>query len=128
MATPNLSNCPRGGRLGVYPQPRSVVTELKACELRITNKGQVQVLAIGERLCRNYRQQHHRRYDGWRGQRKDIDEKDREVAVKRAEELSTSRRCRVMNSRQRRLSSARSLAQIKVKRRHHAVKNWRDLR
>ena len=106
------------GDMGVYPQHETTVTELKAGEVRITNKGQVQVLAIGEGFAEITADSIGILTDGAVNE-KDIDEKTAEVAVKRAEELLKSSTLQGDELEATQASLARSLAQIKVKRRHH---------
>ena len=106
------------GDMGVYPQHETLVTELKAGELRITNKGQVQVIAIGEGFAEITADSIGILTDGAVNE-KDIDEKVAEVAVKRAEELLKSSTLQGDELEATQASLARSLAQINVKRRHH---------
>ncbi len=106
------------GDMGVFPQHEALVTELKAGELRITNKGQVQVLAIGEGFAEITANSIAILTDGAVNE-KDIDEKAAEAAVKRAEELLKSSTLQGEELEATQASLARSLAQIKVKRRHH---------
>ena len=106
------------GDMGVYPQHETTVTELKAGEVRITNKGQVQVLAIGEGFAEITADSIAILTDGAVNE-KDIDEKAAEVAVKRAEELLKSSTLQGDELEATQASLARALAQIKVKRRHH---------
>src|ERR1700727_2465474 len=77
------------GDMGVFPQHEALVTELKAGELRITQKGHVQVLAIGEGFAEITGTSIAIMTDGAINE-KDIDEKVAEAAVKRAEELLKS--------------------------------------
>src|SRR5271170_3205562 len=73
------------GDMGVFPQHEALVTELKAGELKITNKGTVEVLAIGEGFAEITATSIGILTDG-AVHEKDIDEKVAEEAVKRAEE------------------------------------------
>ena len=104
--------------MGVFPQHEPTVTELKAGELRITRNGQVSVLAIGEGFAEITGTSIAIMTDGAVNEER-IDEQAAEAAVKRAEDLLKSASSKVMNSRRHRPRSPRSLAQIKVKRRHH---------
>jgi F-type H+-transporting ATPase subunit epsilon len=106
------------GDMGVFPQHEALVTELKAGELRITQKGKVEVLAIGEGFAEITGTSIAVMTDGAVNE-KDIDEKAAEVAVKRAEELLKSNTLEGEELEATQASLARSLAQIKVKRRHH---------
>jgi F-type H+-transporting ATPase subunit epsilon len=106
------------GDMGVFPQHEAMVTELKAGELRITQKGKVQVLAIGEGFAEITANNIAVMTDGAINE-KDIDEKAAEVAVKRAEDLLKSNTLQGEELEATQASLARSLAQIKVKRRRH---------
>ena len=106
------------GDMGVFPQHEAMVTELKAGELRITQKGKVEVLAIGEGFAEITGTSIAVMTDGAVNE-KDIDEKAAEVAVKRAEELLKSNTLKGEELEATQASLARSLAQIKVKRRRH---------
>src|SRR5450631_2127237 len=77
------------GDMGVFPQHEALVTELKAGELRVTNKGQVDVLAIGDGFAEITANSIAVMTDG-AVREKDIDEKVAEEAVKRAEDLLKS--------------------------------------
>jgi F-type H+-transporting ATPase subunit epsilon len=107
------------GDMGVFPQHEALVTELKAGELRITQKGQVQVLAIGDGFAEITATSVGVMTDGAVNE-KDIDEKEAEIAVKRAEELLKSNTLEGEELEATQASLARSLAQIKVKRRRHS--------
>ena len=107
------------GDMGVFPQHEAMVTELKAGELRITQKGQVQSLAIGEGFAEITGTTIGVLTDGAVNE-KEIDEKAAEAAVKRAEELLKSNTLEGEELEATQASLARSLAQIKVKRRRHA--------
>jgi len=106
------------GDMGVFPQHEALVTELKAGELRITQKGQVQILAIGEGFAEITGTTVGVLTDGAISE-KEIDEKAAEIAVKRAEDLLKSNTLEGEELEATQASLARSLAQIKVKRRRH---------
>ena len=106
------------GDMGVFPQHETMVTELNAGELRITQKGQVEVLAIGEGFAEITGTSVGVLTDGAVNE-KDIDEKAAEIAVKRAEDLLKSNTLQGEELEATQASLARSLAQIKVKRRRH---------
>jgi F-type H+-transporting ATPase subunit epsilon len=106
------------GDMGVFPQHETTVAELKAGELRITQKGQVQSLAIGEGFAEITATSISILTDGAVNE-KDIDEQAAEVAVKRAEELLKSATLVGDELEATQASLARSLAQIRVKRRKH---------
>jgi len=106
------------GDMGVFPQHEALVTELRAGELKITQKGQVQALAIGEGFAEITATSIGVVTDG-AVYEKDIDEKVAEEAVKRAEELLKSNTLQGEELEATQASLARSLAQINVKRRHH---------
>jgi F-type H+-transporting ATPase subunit epsilon len=108
------------GDMGVFPQHEALVAELKAGELKITQKGQVQVLAIGEGFAEITATRIGVLTDGAVNE-KDIDEKAAEAAVKRAEDLLKSNTLEGEELEATQASLARSLAQIKVKRRHHTT-------
>src|SRR5271156_2088811 len=109
----------RDGDMGVFPQHEALVTELRAGELRITNKGVVEVLAIGEGFAEITATSIGILTDGAVAE-KDIDEKVAEEAVKRAEELLKSSTLQGEELEATQASLARSLAQLRVKRRHHS--------
>jgi F-type H+-transporting ATPase subunit epsilon len=106
------------GDMGVFPQHEALVTELKAGELKITQKGKVEVLAIGEGFAEITGATVGVLTDG-AVHEKEIDEKAAEIAVKRAEELLKSNTLEGEELEATQASLARALAQIKVKRRHH---------
>ena len=108
------------GDMGVFPQHEALVTELKAGELRYTQKGKVEVLAIGDGFAEITGKSIGIMTDGAVNE-KDIDEKAAEVAVKRAEELLKSNTLEGEELEATQASLARSLAQIKVKRRRHTA-------
>ena len=106
------------GDMGVFPQHEPLVTELKAGELQITVNGKVQVLAIGEGFAEITGTSIAILTDGAVNE-KDIDEKVAEEAVKRAEDLLKSNTLAGEELEATQAALARSLAQIRVKRRHH---------
>ena len=106
------------GDMGILPQHEALVTELNAGELVIVQKGQTQVLAIGEGFAEITGTSVGVLTDGAVHER-EIDEKAAEIAVKRAEELLKSNTLKGEELEATQASLARSLAQIKVKRRHH---------
>ena len=106
------------GDMGVFPQHEPTVSELKAGELKITHNGKVQVMAIGEGFAEITGDSIAIMTDGAVNE-KDIDEQVAEAAVKRAEELLKSNTLVGEELEATQASLARSLAQIKVKRRHH---------
>jgi F-type H+-transporting ATPase subunit epsilon len=106
------------GDMGVFPQHEALVTELNAGELRYTQKGKVEILAIGEGFAEITGTSVAILTDGAVNE-KEIDEKAAEVAVKRAEDLLKSNTLEGEELEATQASLARSLAQIKVKRRHH---------
>ena len=108
------------GDMGVFPQHETMVTELKAGELRITQKGHVEILAIGEGFAEITDRSVAVLTDGAVNE-KEIDEQAAEVAVKRAEELLKSNTLEGEELEATQASLARSLAQIKVKRRRHGT-------
>jgi F-type H+-transporting ATPase subunit epsilon len=107
------------GDMGVFPQHETMLTELKAGELRITRNGKVEVLAIGEGFAEIRADSIAIMTDGAVNEAQ-IDEKAAEAAVKRAEDLLKSASLQGDELEATQASLARSLAQIKVKRRHHA--------
>ena len=106
------------GIMGVFPQHEALVTELQAGVLKITVKGKVEVLAIGEGFAEITGTSIGVLTDG-AVHEKEIDEKVAEAAVKRAEELLKSNTLQGEELEATQASLARALAQIKVKRRHH---------
>ena len=106
------------GEMGVLPMHEAMVTALQPGELRITQKGKVQVLAIGEGFAEITGTSVGIMTDGAVNE-KEIDEKAAEAAVKRAEELLKSNTLQGEELEATQASLARSLAQIKVRRRHH---------
>ena len=108
------------GDMGVFPQHETMLTELKAGELRITHDGKVESLAIGEGFAEIRADSIVVMTDGAVPEAR-IDEKAAEAAVKRAEELLKSASLQGDELEATQASLARSLAQIKVKRRHHTT-------
>jgi len=107
------------GDMGVFPQHETMLTELKAGELRITRSGgKVEVMAIGEGFAEIRADSIAIMTDGAISEAH-IDEKAAEAAVKRAEDLLKSASLQGDELEATQASLARSLAQIKVKRRHH---------
>ena len=106
------------GDMGVFPQHEPLVTELKAGDVQITVNGKVQVLAIGEGFAEITGTSIAILTDGAVNE-KDIDEKVAEEAVKRAEDLLKSNTLAGEELEATQAALARSLAQIRVKRRHH---------
>ncbi len=107
------------GDMGVYPQHETTVVELKAGELHVTRQGRVEVLAVGEGFAEIRPDSIAILTDG-AVHEKDIDEGKAEAAVKRAEELLKSNTLQGEELEATHAALARSLAQIKVKRRHHS--------
>ena len=106
------------GEMGILPRHEALVAELKAGELQLVQKGQTQVFAIGEGFAEITGTSVGVMTDGAINE-KEIDEKAAEVAVKRAEELLKSNTLEGEELEATQASLARSLAQIKVKRRRH---------
>jgi|SRR5271156_6687608 len=106
------------GDMGVYPMHETSVIELKAGEVQVTRKGKVDVMAIGEGFAEIRPDSIAILTDG-AVYEKDIDEAKAEAAVKRAEELLKSNTLQGEELEATQAALARSLAQIKVKRRHH---------
>jgi F-type H+-transporting ATPase subunit epsilon len=107
------------GDMGIYPQHETTVVALNAGELQITRNGRVQVLAIGEGFAEILPDRVSILTDGAVNE-KDIDEAKADAAVKRAEELLKSNTLEGEELEATQAALARSLAQIKVKRRHHS--------
>ena len=107
------------GEMGILPQHEALVTELMAGELRITQKGKTEILAIGEGFAEITGDSVAVLTDGAVNER-DIDEKIAEAAVKRAEELLKSSTLEGEELETTQASLARSLAQIHVKRRRRS--------
>jgi F-type H+-transporting ATPase subunit epsilon len=108
------------GEMGVLPHHEALVTELKAGELVIVQNGKSQVLAIGEGFAEITGTTVGVMTDGAVSE-KEIDEKAAEIAVKRAEDLLKSNTLQGEELEATQASLARSLAQIKVKRRRHTT-------
>ena len=106
------------GDMGILPSHEALVTELNAGELSYVQKGRTEVLAIGEGFAEITGTSVGVLTDGAVGE-KDIDESVAEAAVKRAEELLKSNTLEGEELEATQASLARSLAQIKVKRRRH---------
>jgi len=108
------------GEMGILPHHEALVTELIAGELQLVQKGQTQVFAIGEGFAEITGATVGVLTDGAVSER-EIDEKTAEIAVKRAEELLKSNTLEGEELEATQASLARSLAQIKVKRRRHTT-------
>ena len=106
------------GEMGILPRHEALVTELQAGELQLVQKGQTQVFAIGEGFAEITGSSVGVLTDSAVTE-KEIDEKAAEIAVKRAEELLKSSTLEGEELEATQASLARSLAQIKVKRRRH---------
>ena len=106
------------GEMGILPHHEALVTELNAGELVIIQNGQTQIFAIGEGFAEITGATVGVLTDGAVSER-EIDEKTAEIAVKRAEELLKSNTLEGEELEATQASLARSLAQIKVKRRRH---------
>ena len=102
--------------MGVFPNHEPLVTELIAGELRIVQKGETQVLAIGEGFAEITGTSVGVLTDGAVNE-KEIDEKEAEVAVKRAEDLLKSNTLEGEELEATQAALARLPAQIKIKRR-----------
>ena len=107
------------GDMGILPHHEMLITELKAGELRIAQKGQTQVLAIGEGFAEITGESITVLTDGAVSE-EHIDEKVAEEAVKRAEELLKSNTLEGEELEATQAALARSLAQINVKRRRRS--------
>ncbi len=107
------------GDMEILPQHETLITELKAGELRFQQKGQMQVLAIGEGFAEITGHHVGVLTDAALGE-KEIDEHAAETAVKRAEELLKSNTLEGEELEATQASLARSLAQIHVKRRRRS--------
>src|ERR1700678_4217227 len=105
--------------MGGFPQHETTVTEIKPGELLITRGGKIDHLAIGEGFAEIRPDSIAILTDGAIYE-KDIDEAKAEEAVKRAEELLKSNTLQGEELEATQAALARSLAQIKVKRRHHS--------
>ena len=107
------------GEMGVFPMHQTEITELAAGELRYVYQGKTEIFAIGEGFAEIRQDSVGVLTDGAMHE-KDIDEKVAEEAVKRAEELLKSSTLEGEELEATQAALARSLAQIKVKRRHHS--------
>ncbi len=107
------------GDMGILPHHEMLVAELAAGELRIEQKGQVQVLAIGEGFAEITGHSVAVITDGAVNEQ-EIDEKLAEAAVKRAEELLKSNTLEGEELEATQASLARSLVQINIKRRRRS--------
>jgi F-type H+-transporting ATPase subunit epsilon len=106
------------GEMGILPQHEALVTELNAGEVVIVQNGKTEVLAIGEGFAEITGTSVGVLTDGAVSE-KEIDEKAAEIAVKRAEDLLKSNTLQGEELEATQAALARSLAQIKVKRRRH---------
>jgi F-type H+-transporting ATPase subunit epsilon len=107
------------GDMGVFPQHETLVTELKAGELHITQKGRVQIMAIGEGFAEITGTSIGIITDGAVNE-KEIDEQAAEAAVKRAEDLLKSNTLQGEELEATHAALARSLVQLNIKRRHRS--------
>ena len=104
------------GDMGVLPGHEALVSELHAGELVIAQNGKNQVMAIGEGFAEINATSVAVLTDGAVNE-KEIDEKAAQEAVKRAEDLLKSSTLQGEELEATRASLARSLAQLRVKRR-----------
>jgi F-type H+-transporting ATPase subunit epsilon len=104
------------GEMGVLPGHEALISELHAGELVITQNGKTQVMAIGEGFAEINAASVAVLTDGAVNE-KEIDENVAQEAVKRAEDLLKSNTLEGEELEATRASLARSLAQIRVKRR-----------
>jgi F-type H+-transporting ATPase subunit epsilon len=104
------------GEMGILPGHEALVSELHAGALIIVQKGQTQTLAIGEGFAEITGKSVGVLTDGAVNE-KEIDEHAAEAAVKRAEDLLKSNTLQGEELEATQASLARSLAQIRVKRR-----------
>ena len=107
------------GEMGILPGHEALVTELQAGALIIVQQGQPKTLAIGDGFAEISAKNVGVLTDGAIYE-KDIDEQKAEEAVKRAEDLLKSNTLEGEELEATQASLARSLAQIKVKRRRHS--------
>jgi F-type H+-transporting ATPase subunit epsilon len=107
------------GDMGILPHHEILITELKAGELRIVQKGRTEVMAIGEGFAEITGDSVAVLTDGAVSE-EHIDEKVAEAAVKRAEELLKSNTLEGEELEATQAALARSLAQINVKRRRRS--------
>jgi F-type H+-transporting ATPase subunit epsilon len=108
------------GDMGILPMHEVLVTALNAGELRFTQNGKTESLAIGEGFAEVTADSVSVLIDGAVNE-KDIDEKAAETAVKRAEELLKSNTLEGEELEATQAALARSLAQINVKRRRRST-------
>jgi F-type H+-transporting ATPase subunit epsilon len=108
------------GDMGILPMHMALVTALNAGELRYTQQGKVESLAIGEGFAEVTAHKVSVLTDGAVNE-KDIDEQIAEAAVKRAEELLKSTTLEGEELEATQAALARSLAQINVKRRRRTT-------
>ncbi|MEJ0000456.1 MAG: ATP synthase F1 subunit epsilon [Verrucomicrobiota bacterium] len=106
------------GDMGIFPQHETTVTEIRAGELQITRGGKIEIMAVGDGFAEIRPDSVAILTDGAVFE-KDIDERRAEEAVKRAEELLKSNTLEGEELEATQASLARSLAQVKVKRRRH---------
>ncbi len=104
------------GNMEVLPQHETLVTLLDAGELQIKLHGKAQILAIGEGFAEITGKSVSVLTDGALNE-KDIDEHVAEAAVKRAEELLKSNTLQGEELEATQSVLARSLAQVRIKRR-----------
>jgi len=104
------------GDMGVLPAHEPLITELVPGELRIISKGHTEILAIGEGFAEITGTTVGVLTEGAVNE-KDIDEQAAEAAVKRAEELLKSSTLEGEELEATQAALARSLAQIRIKRR-----------
>jgi F-type H+-transporting ATPase subunit epsilon len=104
------------GEMGVLPQHETLISELKAGEVHILQKGQTQILAIGEGFAEITGTSVGILTDGAVNE-KEIDEQVAQEAVKRAEELLKSNTLQGDELEATQAALARSLVQINLKRR-----------
>jgi F-type H+-transporting ATPase subunit epsilon len=107
------------GEMGVLPGQEALVSELSAGEVRYVQKGQTEVLAIGEGFAEITATSVGILTDAAVNE-KEIDEKVAEAAVKRAEELLKSNTLEGEELEATHAALARSLVQLHVKRRRHS--------
>jgi F-type H+-transporting ATPase subunit epsilon len=108
------------GDMGVLPGHMALISELVPGELRYTVKGQVQVLAIGEGFAEINATEVGVLTEGAVNE-KEIDEKAAEEAVKRAEDLLKNASLQGDELEATQASLARSLVQLRIKRRHRGA-------
>jgi F-type H+-transporting ATPase subunit epsilon len=105
------------GDMGIFPQHETTVTDIKAGELHIRRNDKTDIMAIGEGFAEITATGVAILTDG-AVHEKDIDEKVAEEAVKRAEELLKSNSLIGEELEATQAALARSLVQVRVKRRH----------